>query len=109
MIKRSGTWFYYEDLKLGQGKENSYQFLEANPEVCKIEKLVREKNNLPVDEAKLQSENAPEEGKRKRNGNLQKSRTGRGIAVKNFCFAFEETIFILLKHKKTGGLDIAIG
>jgi len=64
VIKRSGTWFYYEDLKLGQGKENSYQFLEANPEVCKkIEKLVREKNNLPVDEAKLQSENAPEEGK----------------------------------------------
>jgi recombination protein RecA len=42
IVKRAGTWFSYEDIKLGQGKENVKQFLKDNLEVrAKIEKEVK--------------------------------------------------------------------
>jgi recombination protein RecA len=34
-IDKSGTWFSYGELKLGQGRERSKQFLKENPEVAK--------------------------------------------------------------------------
>ncbi|MCS7206144.1 MAG: recombinase RecA [Leptospiraceae bacterium] len=44
IIERSGTWFSYGDLRLGQGKENCYQFLEEHPEIRKeIEQKIKEK------------------------------------------------------------------
>jgi len=33
IIKKSGTWLQYQDIKLGQGLEASKQFLKENPEV----------------------------------------------------------------------------
>jgi len=70
IIRRSGTWFYYGEDKLGQGRENSYQYLEANPETCKkIELLIREKNDLPIEEEKLNEslvEEKKEEKKKKK-------------------------------------------
>ncbi|MCA9080845.1 MAG: hypothetical protein KDA58_09815, partial [Planctomycetaceae bacterium] len=32
-IQKSGSWFAYGDLKLGQGREKARAFLEENPEV----------------------------------------------------------------------------
>ena len=48
IIKRSGVWYSYEDHRLGQGRENSKQFLKENPEIClEIENKIREYYNLP--------------------------------------------------------------
>lgn len=44
IVKKAGAWFSYNDEKLGQGRDKSKEFLEANPELLvEIEKLVREK------------------------------------------------------------------
>lgn len=44
LIERAGTWFSYGDIKLGQGKENCYTFLQENLEIRKeIEQKIREK------------------------------------------------------------------
>jgi recombination protein RecA len=44
IIKRSGSWYQYGDIKLGQGAEASRQYLEENPkEAKKIEKSIMEK------------------------------------------------------------------
>ena len=42
IIQKSGSWFSYNGEKIGQGKENTKQFLEANPELAaEIEAKVR--------------------------------------------------------------------
>lgn len=35
IIKKSGSWFSYEDQKLGQGRENTKTFLEETPDMLK--------------------------------------------------------------------------
>jgi recombination protein RecA len=35
MIDKSGAWFSYGDIRLGQGRENVRQFLEQNPDICR--------------------------------------------------------------------------
>lgn len=43
-IDKAGAWYSYNNQKIGQGKENSCQFLKENPEIAKaIEKSIREK------------------------------------------------------------------
>jgi recombination protein RecA len=34
VIQRAGTWYSYGDVRLGQGRERSRQYLKDNPEVC---------------------------------------------------------------------------
>jgi recombination protein RecA len=34
MVQKSGAWFAYGDVRLGQGRENSKQFLRDNPELA---------------------------------------------------------------------------
>lgn len=42
VVKRSGAWFYYNEQRLGQGKENAKKFLEENPELSQeIDALIR--------------------------------------------------------------------
>ncbi len=44
IVKKAGAWFSYNDEKLGQGRDKSKEFLEANPDVlAEIETKVREK------------------------------------------------------------------
>lgn len=44
IVKKAGAWFSYNDEKLGQGRDKSKEFLEANPDVLtEIETKVREK------------------------------------------------------------------
>lgn len=46
IIDKSGTWFSYQDTKIGQGRENCYQYLESNPEIRnEIENKIKEKLN----------------------------------------------------------------
>lgn len=35
VVQKSGAWYAYNGNKLGQGRENSKQFLKDNPEICK--------------------------------------------------------------------------
>ncbi len=43
IIKKSGSWFSYDDMKIGQGREKVKAYLTENPSVCdEIEKKVRE-------------------------------------------------------------------
>ena len=44
IVNKAGAWFSYNDSKLGQGREKSKEFLDANPDLlAEIEKLVRDK------------------------------------------------------------------
>ena len=44
IIEKSGAWYSYKGEKIGQGKDNSRDFLKANPELAKeLEGLIRAK------------------------------------------------------------------
>ncbi len=44
IVKKAGSWFSFNDEKLGQGRDKAKEFLGENPELLNtIEKLVREK------------------------------------------------------------------
>ena len=48
IVSRSGTWYSYGDIRLGQGRENAKQFLQENPEVAEeLENKAREAAGLP--------------------------------------------------------------
>jgi recombination protein RecA len=43
VITKRGAFFSYNDMRLGQGRENAKEFLKQNIEMCnEIEKTVRE-------------------------------------------------------------------
>ncbi|MCT8976802.1 recombinase RecA [Clostridium sp. CX1] len=49
LVQKSGAWFSYNDIRLGQGRENAKQYLRENPNVLyEIESKIREKHELPV-------------------------------------------------------------
>ena len=42
IVKKSGAWFSYNDMRIGQGRENVKKFLKDNPTVCsEIESKLR--------------------------------------------------------------------
>ena len=44
IVKKAGSWFSFNDDKLGQGRDKAKEFLAANPEILnQVETLVREK------------------------------------------------------------------
>ncbi len=46
IINKSGTWYTYNDAKIGQGRENAKQYLKENPDIlAEINKKVRESIN----------------------------------------------------------------
>src|SRR6187397_379488 len=50
IVEKSGAWFSYDSQRLGQGRENSKQFLRDNPEIAdKIEGLIRQNAGLLAD------------------------------------------------------------
>jgi recombination protein RecA len=50
IVDKSGAWFSYDSQRLGQGRENSKQFLRDNPEIAgKIEALIRQNSGLLAD------------------------------------------------------------
>jgi len=73
IVKKSGAWYTYEGEQLGQGKENSRNYLLANPEVAnEIEKKIKQKlgigvpkavADLPAEEAEVVAEVATKPAK----------------------------------------------
>jgi recombination protein RecA len=48
VVEKSGAWYSYGDLRLGQGKENARTFLMENPDVAEeIDGRVRAALDLP--------------------------------------------------------------
>jgi recombination protein RecA len=49
IIEKSGSWYAYNGEKIGQGKDNSREFLRENPELAReIENKVREAMGVPL-------------------------------------------------------------
>ena len=49
IVQKSGAWFSYGDIRLGQGRENSRVFLIENPDISgEIESRLRAELNLPA-------------------------------------------------------------
>ena len=64
MIKKSGAWFSYNDMRIGQGRENAKKYLKDNPEVrAEIEEALRRElaDELAVDGGAPASMNARED------------------------------------------------
>ncbi|MEX1257505.1 MAG: recombinase RecA [Gemmatimonadota bacterium] len=48
LVQKSGAWYSYGELRLGQGKENARQFLIENPDVAgELDRKLREALELP--------------------------------------------------------------
>ena len=44
MVEKSGAWFSYDSIRIGQGRENAKQYLKDNPEIAdRIERAIRGK------------------------------------------------------------------
>ena len=42
LVEKSGAWFSYDSIRIGQGRENAKTYLKENPEVCdRLEKAIR--------------------------------------------------------------------
>ena len=53
IVQKSGAWFSYGEIRLGQGRENAKQYLKENPEIAlEIENKIRAKYELPLMEDK---------------------------------------------------------
>nr|WP_281384153.1 hypothetical protein [Lipingzhangella halophila] len=49
VVRKSGAWYTYEGTQLGQGKENSRNFLRDNADMAnEIEKKIKEKLGVPT-------------------------------------------------------------
>jgi recombination protein RecA len=57
LVEKSGSWFSYDSVRIGQGRENSKTFLIENPEMsAKLEAAIRGKTNEVAEEMLIGSE-----------------------------------------------------
>lgn len=70
VIKKSGSWFSYDDMKIGQGRDKVKQYLLDNPSVCdEVEKKIREifaKNTSLLADTEDEGEGVAEEAEEKK-------------------------------------------
>src|SRR5688500_9444191 len=51
LVEKSGSWFSYDSVRIGQGRENAKQFLKDNPETCdKLEAAIRGRTDKVAEE-----------------------------------------------------------
>ncbi|OYW44426.1 MAG: recombinase RecA [Sphingomonadales bacterium 12-68-11] len=51
VVEKSGSWFSYDSIRIGQGRENSKQYLKDNPEVCeRLEAAIRGRTDQVAEE-----------------------------------------------------------
>ncbi len=64
IVNKSGSWYSYEEHRLGQGRENAKEFLKDNPEIAnEIETKIREKHGLKEKEIVVSKEKPKEKVK----------------------------------------------
>lgn len=63
IIEKSGSWFSYDSQRIGQGRENSKQFLKENPEIAEvIEHSIRANAGLIADTVLDGASNSADDG-----------------------------------------------
>ncbi|MCT4544143.1 MAG: recombinase RecA [Vallitalea sp.] len=66
IVNKSGAWYSYNEIRLGQGRENAKQYLLENTELLKeIDILVRKHFNIPVVDEKEQTKESKESSNKK--------------------------------------------
>ncbi|MFN7157581.1 MAG: DNA recombination/repair protein RecA, partial [Erythrobacter cryptus] len=46
LVEKSGSWFSYDSIRIGQGRENAKAYLRENPEVCdRLEAAIRSRTD----------------------------------------------------------------
>lgn len=66
IIGKSGAWYSYNEIKIGQGRENAKLFLTENPDIFEeVEMKVREKYDLPTGEKDTGGEKESNDKKKK--------------------------------------------
>ncbi len=66
IVEKSGSWFSYGDQRIGQGRENTKQFLHDNPEIADaIERAVRENAGLLAEAIVIDREDDSDEGEQR--------------------------------------------
>jgi len=51
VVEKSGSWFSYDSVRIGQGRENAKKFLKENPEMCtKLEAAIRGRTDEVAEE-----------------------------------------------------------
>src|SRR6478735_2409159 len=51
LVEKSGSWFSYDSIRIGQGRENAKQYLKENPELCdKLEAAIRGRTDAVAEE-----------------------------------------------------------
>jgi recombination protein RecA len=59
LVEKSGAWFSYDSIRIGQGRENAKEYLKTNPEICdQLEAAIRGRTDEVVEE-KTDSQEAP--------------------------------------------------
>jgi recombination protein RecA len=62
IVDKSGAWFSYDSQRLGQGRENSKQFLRDNPDISnKIETAIRQNAGILADRILEEATPTPED------------------------------------------------
>lgn len=62
IVEKAGAWYAFNGEKIGQGRDNSREFLKENPELAiEIENKVRESLGIPLVQAAAGTEPAPAE------------------------------------------------
>jgi len=60
LVEKSGAWFSYDSIRIGQGRENAKVYLRENPEICaRLEKAIR--NNTAEVAEKMMTGPEPED------------------------------------------------
>ena len=62
VVEKSGSWFSYNDQRIGQGRENARQFLKEHPDIAaEIERAIRQNAGLVTAVANGESDRAGDE------------------------------------------------
>ena len=63
IVQKMGSWFSYGDMKIGQGRENSKQFLLDNEDI-KAEVITKVKSFMGIEETKPEKKSKPKDSKK---------------------------------------------
>ena len=51
IVEKSGAWFSYDSIRIGQGRENSKTYFKENPEICdRLEAAIRSQTDKVAEE-----------------------------------------------------------
>lgn len=79
IIKKSGSWFSYDDMKIGQGKDKVKDYLRENSEICnEIENKVREEfNRMAAEDANSEKAENAENSENAESADGEKTKTAK--------------------------------